>query len=54
MTGKTLITKNLGNKFWEYDMKIKNARGKKRSFAKADAKNASRKIRHNKSYINEF
>ena len=35
-------------------MKCKNARGKKTSWTKAEAKLASRKIRHNKSYINEF
>ena len=52
MTGKKLIEKSLGNAFWGVDMKRKNARGKKTSWTKAEAKNASRKIRHNKSFNN--
>lgn len=54
MTGKNLITKALGNKFWSVDMKIKNSRGKKTAWTKAEAKNASRKVRYNNSYLNEI
>lgn len=54
MTGKTLIQSTLGNCFWPSDMKIKNAHGKKHSFAKSEAKLASRKIRHDKSFLNEY
>jgi len=46
MTGKNLIQKTLGNSFWAGDMKYKNARGKKTSWTKAEAKNGSRKFRH--------
>jgi len=53
MTGKTLITKAIGNKFWEADMKVKNSSGKKTAWTIAEAKNASRKIRHNNSYLKE-
>lgn len=53
MTGKNLIEKNVGNCFWSYDMKSKNARGKKHSFAKAEAKRASRAIRYDKSFMKE-
>ena len=53
MTGKNLITKATGNKFWAVDMKIKNSRGKKTAWTKAEAKNASRKVRHNNSYLKE-
>jgi len=38
MTGKNLIQKELGNCFWTGDMKFKNARGKKTSWTKAEAK----------------
>lgn len=54
MTGKTLIQKELGNVFWAGDMKYRNARGKKTSWTKAESKNASRKFRYNKSYLNEI
>ena len=54
MTGKSLIQTTLGNYFWAFDMKMKNARGKKHSFAKSEARCASRKIRHDKNYINEI
>ena len=54
MTGKTLIQSTLGNSFFTYDMKCKNARGKKTSWTKAEAKLASRKIRHDKNYLNEI
>ena len=54
MTGKNLILSVLGNVFWAGDMKFKNARGKKTSWTKAEAKRASRKIRHDKNYINEI
>ena len=54
MTGKNLIQKTLGNYFWAGDMKMKNARGKKTSWTKAEAKKASRTIRHNDSWKNEI
>jgi len=54
MTGKNLIQKILGNYFWSGDMKFKNARGKKTSWTKAEAKNASRKFRHNNSWKSEI
>ena len=54
MTGKSIIQKELGNYFWPTDMKAKNARGKKHAWAKAEAKNASRKFRRDKSYNEEF
>lgn len=54
MTGKSLIQTTLGNCFWPSDMKEKNAHGKKHSFAKSEARRASRKIRHNKNYLNEI
>ena len=54
MTGKSLIQTTLGNCFWSSDMKEKNTHGKKQSFAKSEARRASRKIRHDKSYLNEF
>ena len=54
MTGKNLIQKILGNYFWVGDMKMKNARGKKTSWAKAEAKKASRTARHDKSWKNEI
>lgn len=50
MTGKNLIQKALGNSFWGVDMKLKNAHGKKTAWTKVEAKNASRKIRHNKTW----
>lgn len=56
MQGKTWIIKNVGNKFWESDLKMKNSKGKKRSWVKAEAKMASRKIRRilsKKPLINE-
>lgn len=54
MTGKSIIQKELGNCFWPTDMKAKNARGKKHAWAKAEAKNASRKFRRDKSYNDAF
>ena len=50
MTGKKLIEKSLGNAFWSVDMKLRNARGKKTAWTKAEAKKASRKIRRDKSW----
>ena len=50
MTGKKLIEKSLGNAFWGVDMKLRNARGKKTKWTKAEAKKASRKIRRDKSW----
>ena len=54
MSGKTIISKSIGNKFWDEDMKMKNSRGKKHAMAKAEAKMGSRKFRHDKSYLNEI
>lgn len=54
MTGKNLITKALGDCFWPVDMKIKNSKGKKTAWTKAEAKNASRKVRYDKSYLKEI
>ncbi len=53
MTGKTLISKSNGNKFFAVDMEIRNSRGKKTAWTKAEAKRASRKVRHNNSYLKE-
>ena len=54
MTGKSLIQTTICNCSWPSDMKMKNARGKKRSLAKSEAQCASRKIRHDKNYLNEI
>jgi len=54
MTGKNIIQKELGNCFWSGDMKFKNARGKKTSWTKAEAKSASRKFRHNNNWKSEI
>lgn len=53
MKGKTIIIRTLGNFFWQFDSKRKNARGKKRSWAKAEAKRASRAFRHKRKTISE-
>ena len=54
MTGKNLIQKTLGNCFWSVDMKMENARGKKTSWTKAEAKNGSRKFRYNNNWKSEI
>ena len=54
MTGKNIIQKTLGNYFWSGDMKFKNARGKKTSWTKAEAKKASRTIRYDNSWKSEI
>jgi len=54
MTGKNLITKAIGNKFFTIDMEIRNSRGKKTAWTKAEAKRASRKVRHNNSYLKDI
>lgn len=52
MKGKTLIMKNFGNsEEWEYWMKTRNARRKKDSWCKSEAKRVSRSIRR-KSKVN--
>ena len=54
MTGKNLILKTLGNYFWSGDMKYRNARDKKTSWTKAEAKRASRTTRHDNSWKNDI
>jgi len=57
MKGKTLIMKNCGenSEEWEYFVKSRNARGKKDSWCKAEAKRASRNIRrNNKVNLNDY
>ena len=54
MTGKNPIQKTLGNYFWAGDIKFKNARGKKTSWTKAEAKNGSRKFRYNNNWKSEI
>jgi len=53
MKGKTLLMKNFASKFWEYDMKVKNSKGKKHKTDYMEARRANRKIRYEKIEINE-
>ena len=51
MKGRTIIQKTLGNWFWQFDSKEKNARGKKHASVKAEAKRANRTFRHEGKHI---
>lgn len=51
MQGRTLIQKLVGDKFWKIDSKIKNSKGKKHSWPRAEAKVANRKLRRQNKVI---
>lgn len=53
MKGKTLLMKNFASKFWEYDVKTKNSKGKKYKSDYMEARRANRKIRYEKNEIDE-
>lgn len=52
MKGRTIIMKTLRrNWFWQFDIKERNARGKKDSWAEAEAKRANRTFRRMRKNI---
>lgn len=51
-SGKSIVMK--AGAVWESDFTAKNSKGKKTAWMKAEAKNAIRGFRHDKSYLSEI